>query len=267
MKGWISLHRKILDNPLFRQSRVFSKLEAWVWLLLRANHKEGKVLVGNHMIEVKKGEMITSQHQLCKTFKWGTTKLRAFLNLLQSETMIQWESLPKATRITICNYGSYQNLQNDNETQINGKQAMNKTKIKTNNNVNTGNTENTIKKREQKFINSVCAEGLKRTPNVHPDIVNEFCNYWTEPNKSKTKMKFEMMTTWDTSRRLAKWVSNSEKWGNISSTGAKYEDFQFDSTGYNKIGYCDKCNTSDFYKKPQSEDSRCCNAKLNPRKK
>lgn len=38
------------------------------------------------------------------------------------------------------------------------------------------------------------------------EMLREFCNYWTEPNKSKTKMLFEMKPTWDTSRRLATWA-------------------------------------------------------------
>lgn len=36
-------------------------------------------------------------------------------------------------------------------------------------------------------------------------ILNEFYTYWTEPNHSKTKMKFELQKTWDTERRLNTW--------------------------------------------------------------
>ena len=35
-----------------------------------------------------------------------------------------------------------------------------------------------------------------------------FFSYWTEPNKSKTKMRFEMQKTWDTKRRLQRWANN-----------------------------------------------------------
>ena len=180
--------------------------------------------------------------------------------------MIECESLQKATHITICNYESYQNIQNDNKTQTDRKQTKLKTKTKTNNNVTNVNNEITLKKREQKFINEVVAECLNIMPNPHPDLVEEFTNYWTEPNKSKTKMKYEMQNTWDTKRRMQNWIKRSVEWNKFSSTGFKYEDFKFDSTGYNKIAYCDKCNKSDFYKKPQAEDSRCCGSKLKPNK-
>jgi hypothetical protein len=41
------------------------------------------------------------------------------------------------------------------------------------------------------------------------DMCNDFFAYWTEPNKSKTKMKFEMQKTWDVNLRLSKWNSNN----------------------------------------------------------
>ena len=37
------------------------------------------------------------------------------------------------------------------------------------------------------------------------DMLNAFWKYWTEPNKSKTRMRFEMEKTWDMGRRLARW--------------------------------------------------------------
>jgi hypothetical protein len=40
------------------------------------------------------------------------------------------------------------------------------------------------------------------------EMIREFADYWTEPNKSKTKMLFEMKPTWDTSKRLATWARN-----------------------------------------------------------
>ena len=46
MEGWISLHRKILENPLFNRGRIYSNFEAWIWLLLKANHKDNKFMLG-----------------------------------------------------------------------------------------------------------------------------------------------------------------------------------------------------------------------------
>jgi hypothetical protein len=39
-------------------------------------------------------------------------------------------------------------------------------------------------------------------------MIQEFFDYWTEPNKSNTKMRFELEKTWHLGRRLARWASN-----------------------------------------------------------
>lgn len=38
--------------------------------------------------------------------------------------------------------------------------------------------------------------------------IRGFASYWTEPNKSKTKLRWELEKTWDLGRRLARWMSN-----------------------------------------------------------
>ena len=38
------------------------------------------------------------------------------------------------------------------------------------------------------------------------EMVRAFFDYWTEPNKSQTKMRFELEKTWDLSRRLNTWA-------------------------------------------------------------
>jgi hypothetical protein len=44
------------------------------------------------------------------------------------------------------------------------------------------------------------------------NILEGFIDYWTEPNKSKTKMKFELQNTWSTNLRLKNWAKNQKKW-------------------------------------------------------
>ena len=43
-------------------------------------------------------------------------------------------------------------------------------------------------------------------------ILEGFINYWTEPNMSKTKMKFELQQTWSTNLRLKNWAKNQKTW-------------------------------------------------------
>jgi hypothetical protein len=42
------------------------------------------------------------------------------------------------------------------------------------------------------------------------DMLNAFYAFWTEPNTSKTKMRFELQKTWDVGLRLSNWARNNK---------------------------------------------------------
>lgn len=107
--------------------------------------------------------------------------------------------------------------------------------------------------RKQKFINSLD----DFTEEFGQEMIDDFMEYWVEPNKSETKMRFELEKTWSLSRRLKKWNQNG--FGRKKITALS---FKLDSTGKFYTAYCEKCLNSEFYEKPQYEESRCCNAKL-----
>lgn len=44
------------------------------------------------------------------------------------------------------------------------------------------------------------------------DQANEFLSYWSEANKSKTKMRWELERTWDLNARMHRWKRNQQKW-------------------------------------------------------
>lgn len=48
-------------------------------------------------------------------------------------------------------------------------------------------------------------------PTYGQSMVERFFDYWTEPNKSKTKFKQELQQTWDTARRLRTWSDNESR--------------------------------------------------------
>ncbi len=50
------------------------------------------------------------------------------------------------------------------------------------------------------------AESIKPFVSIYGrDMCNRFYDYWSEPNKSKTKIKWEMEKTWDIEKRLKRW--------------------------------------------------------------
>lgn len=68
------------------------------------------------------------------------------------------------------------------------------------------NTTNNISIRKQKFINDISLLGYEI------EINKEFESYWSEANKSKTKMRWELETTWDLKARMERWERNQKKW-------------------------------------------------------
>lgn len=76
-------------------------------------------------------------------------------------------------------------------------------------------------KRLQKAKDTFLAECGKFVGEYPQDMVRSFFDYWTEPNRSKTKMRFEMEKTWELSLRLAKWSKNSKKFGSQTTSRAE----------------------------------------------
>lgn len=54
--------------------------------------------------------------------------------------------------------------------------------------------------------------------NYPKEVLEEFFSYWTEPNKSGTRMRFEQEKTWHLGRRLARWANNT--WNNKPGNNA-----------------------------------------------
>jgi hypothetical protein len=124
--GWVKLHRKIWDNPLFHEKRIASRLEAWVDIIMQANYKDQKVFFENMVIDVERGSFITSEVKLAARWGWSRTKVRSFLMLLESEKMIVKKSDSKKTALTVCNYSLYQDSETTDKTTE--KQLKNTTK-------------------------------------------------------------------------------------------------------------------------------------------
>lgn len=116
--GYVKLHRSITDSWIWDKEKK-TKFEAWVYILLKANWQDAKVNIGFTLIDIKRGEFFTSQDQLSKALRWDRSAVRKFLYLLQKDNMVVTVSTPKYTKITICNYDSYQDIQPAKQHQHN----------------------------------------------------------------------------------------------------------------------------------------------------
>ena len=138
-KGWISVHRSILDHPIW-QGEKFTKGHAWLDLILNANHKQNKVMIKGRLITVERGEQIRSQVTLAKTWKWNPRTVSRFLEMLKSDGMITTKSTELTTHITICNYSTFQDAARKSAELTTQQSAEGvQSRVQTNNNVNNDN--------------------------------------------------------------------------------------------------------------------------------
>ena len=135
MKGWIPVHRQLQEHWLWAD-KPFSKGQAWIDMLMLANHDDKRFLLGNELVEVKAGSFITSEVKLAERWGWSKTKVRAFLNLLQNDSMIVKKSDRKKTTIIVENYSTYALYETTEEPQKNCEKTAKEPRKNTNNNDN-----------------------------------------------------------------------------------------------------------------------------------
>lgn len=175
MEGWIKLHRSIKNHWIFEDSEY---LKYWIYLLLDVNHDDKKIVWNKELIEIKRGQKITSLQKLAKEFNCSREKVRRFLELLKNDTMISIESNTRFTQITICNYDNYQTIEHTKKTRKKHERDTKKTRTDTNKNVK--NVKNKYIPEFNEFKNYV----LENEPNINLKSLELKYKSWIE-NKWK----------------------------------------------------------------------------------
>lgn len=140
--GWISIHRKIQQSDIWLDKEPFDKRSAWIDLIMMANHEDRQVLFDGKFIEVKRGEKIMSLRMLSEKWKWSRNKVKRFLKLLESGSMIELKIDHQKTTYKIVNYNVYQNEDLSKRPQKDHKKTTDGPQTDTNNNVNNFNNVN-----------------------------------------------------------------------------------------------------------------------------
>ncbi|EMF0271964.1 hypothetical protein KI116_001931 [Enterococcus hirae] len=213
-KGWIALHRNIRDHWVYQEKRVFSKYEAWLDLLMDANHQNNKFLFDGQLIEVKRGEFITSVRQLCERWGWSNTKVNRFLKMLENDQMLIRKSDSQKTVITIVNYDFYQRNESkettakrqQSDTETSQKHTNNNDKTM-NNNVNNNNRRNNRKKRlyadddPNKKLAILLLKLIRKNQNIKEPDLDKWANTirLTIESDKRTGREVQDMIVWATS--------------------------------------------------------------------
>ena len=107
---WVKLYGQTLESDFWIDPAPFDHRSAFLYVLLAANWKPGKFRKSGHVLDVKRGQLLTSIRHLQDAFHWGSTdRVKRWLDLMQEYGMIEHESLPYGTLLTVVNYDRFQN--------------------------------------------------------------------------------------------------------------------------------------------------------------
>lgn len=104
-KSWIKLYRNLLYSPIFENEKG---LKIWIWCLLKATHIDRNQLVGQQIVELKKGQFVFGRKKASEELKMTESVIYKYIKLLEKLEMISMESNNKFSVVTVEKWGDYQ---------------------------------------------------------------------------------------------------------------------------------------------------------------
>lgn len=119
------MHRQICENELWL-SEPFTRAQAWIDLILNANHEDGSFWVRGNQVKVKRGQIAWSELTMASRWLWSKNKVRRFLKLLETEQQIEQQKTFITSLITIKTYNKYQETKQQAKQQKDSRRYTNK---------------------------------------------------------------------------------------------------------------------------------------------
>lgn len=157
-QGWIKLHRKLKESPLYKDCNSKQR-DILINLLLMVNHKSNKWIFKGEEHEVKAGQVVTSLESIANMCAKDVSvqNVRTALLKFEKHGFLTNKSTNKNRLITIVNWELYQSEEEKQQTK---QQAPNK-QLTTNKNVK--NEKNEIYSRVITRLNDLTSKNFKYT--------------------------------------------------------------------------------------------------------
>lgn len=110
-------------------------------------------------------------------------------------------------------YNSIEKNTNEGNNNPNPKPNPQNKKESTKKKIDAATAAARLNERKEDFYNSL----IPYVTQYGKDMVRAFFDYWSEPNKSNSKMRFELERTWDLARRLGTWASRDNQFNHRSN--------------------------------------------------
>lgn len=104
-KSWIKLYRNLLYSPIFENEKG---LKIWIWCLLKATHIDRNQLVGQQIVELKKGQFVFGRKKASEELKMTESVIYKYIKLLEKLEMISMKSNNKFSVVTVKKWEDYQ---------------------------------------------------------------------------------------------------------------------------------------------------------------
>ena len=133
-RGFIKLWRSCTDNELYF-SEPFTKWQAWVDLLILANHKPNTITVRGNMVSVERGQVAAGEQFLSERWRWSRNKTRRFMSYLEKTGQTIQQKSHVLSIYSIVKWSLYQSNDTTDDTTERQQKDIRRTTPKNDKNV------------------------------------------------------------------------------------------------------------------------------------
>jgi hypothetical protein len=137
-KGWLKLHRKMLDSIVFQDSKLF---HVWCYCLIKANHTDRPKMFNGQKVLVKRGQFIWGRNKASEELHMPSSTAERKLKLLEDMGKVSRKVNRRFTLLTVCKYNTYQSKDVQDEQLMNNPRTSDEQVMNTNKNVKNDNNE------------------------------------------------------------------------------------------------------------------------------
>lgn len=230
-EGWIKLHRSIMDHWVFKNAEYY---KAWSIIIMTVNHSEKKVLIKSSLYTCKRGQSLNSIKTWTELFggDWSAQKVRTFFKLLKEDSMIKLQGDRNTTKLTVCNYDTYNEPQQTANEQLTNSQqtANNKQECKE-------RKEYMCMKTREQFEEAVKPLFSQYDAMSHYAL---FCEYWCAINETNDQMRWQEDKYFKSqiTLKVTSWIdkNTTKKEKDRKQRKIKFGDQDYDLTQFKKDG-------------------------------
>ena len=165
--GFIKLHRQILDSSVFNDAKL---LKIFIWCLLRANHKDTKILGDDYQeVELKRGQFVFGLISASEKLNMPKSSIYRMIKRLESLGLVTRKVGSRFSIVSVCKYSSYQDSKNEVGMKL--ERSWNEVGMK----VETDKNDKNVRMKEEREAATHSQNDFKRFEKPNLDQLQ---NYW-----------------------------------------------------------------------------------------